>query len=278
METRTIIVKFNANTTIETPSLNFGQTLAFTAVVSTTAMDETPNDNTSQLNQIVVNAAEIINKTCIEGISVSSSQVGEYVHYIIRFKNDGTTIAQNIVVKDNIDSTKFDITTLKPIDGSHSFETRISGIDKVEFIFQNINLSPSSPNNDCYVAFKIKTLPTLIIGEIFTNTASIYFDYKMPLDTNTESTTIQALSNQSFEPSNNFKVFPNPVKNKLNIGSPNSFTISTVSIYNTLGQLMQIISNPTTASFDVSELKTGIYFLHLTTQERTTTSIQFIKE
>lgn len=277
LESRSILVTLNLNSTSETPAVNAGQLISYTASVTTANTDETPANNISRLNQIVVSSPQTNNKTCIEGSTITPSQVGDYVHYIIRFKNNGSAIAQNIVVKDLIDTSKFDIATLIPIDGSHSFETRITGLNKVEFIFQNINLPYNNPNNDCFVAFKLKTVSTLAIGDTFTNTSTIYFDYKAPIATNTESTVIQTLGNQNFDISNDFSVHPNPAKEVLNINRTDNLTIRSISIYNTLGQLIQIISNPKNTSIAVSELKTGIYFLSITT-EKGIGSIKFIKE
>ncbi|MBK8601206.1 MAG: hypothetical protein IPN80_12255 [Flavobacterium sp.] len=79
-------------------------------------------------------------------------------------------------MKDIIDMSKFDINTLIPIKGSHNFETRISNTNKVEFIFQNINLPFDDFNNDGYVSFKIKTKPSLVIGDTFSNLGNIYFE------------------------------------------------------------------------------------------------------
>ena len=87
------------------------------------------------------------------------------------------------------DSTKFDISTLIITRSSHSMVTEIDGYD-VEFIFKNINLPFDDDNNDGYIAFKIKTLPTLQVGDIFENDAEIYFDYNAPITTNKFQTKI----------------------------------------------------------------------------------------
>src|SRR5690606_35290187 len=153
--------------------------------------DETPQDNTAALNQTVVNSFDPNDKTCLEGNVVTPDIIGQFVHYVIRFENTGTFAAENIVVKDIIDTAKFDVNTLVPLSGSHSFVTRITNINQLEFIFENINLPFDDTNNDGYVAFKIKTKPTLQVGDAFSNTASIYFDYNFPIVTNTATTTIQ---------------------------------------------------------------------------------------
>ncbi|MEC4005497.1 T9SS type A sorting domain-containing protein [Flavobacterium sp. SUN052] len=277
LELRSVLVTLNLNSATETPSINVGQVLNFTASVNSSLTDEFVSDNTNNLNQIVKNSTETNDKVCVEGNSISSSQIGEYVHYVIRFKNNGNENAMNVVVKDFIDTSKFNINSILPIDGSHLFQTRISNQNVVEFIFENINLSNSNPNNEGFVAFKIKTLPTIAIGSTFSNSATIYFDYKAPLTTNTEFTTIQSLTNQVFESNSNFKVYPNPVKDSLTITSINSLVINSIGIYNSIGQLIRVISNPSDNSIEVFELRSGIYFLKIIS-EKVTDIIKFIKE
>ncbi len=274
-ESREILLTLNANSPTETPPLNSGNILNFTATI-TAATDETPNDNVSILNQTVVNSFDPNDKTCLEGDNIAPAKVGEYVHYMIRFENTGTFPAQNIVVKDIIDATKFDITTFLPVSGSHDFTTRING-DKVEFIFQNINLPFATGSNDDYVAFKIKTKSTLVLGNAFSNLANIYFDYNFPIVTNTTTTTVaNPLATQDFEFATYFSLYPNPVKNSLNITVKNDVIISSMSIYNTLGQLVQVITNPSN-NIEVSELKTGNYFVKIVSDKGTSGS-KFIKE
>ncbi|WP_395044525.1 T9SS type A sorting domain-containing protein [Flavobacterium sp.] len=276
-ESREILVDLNLNSPTETPALSSGDLLSYVAqVIGLT--DETPLDNTASLRQEVVNALDPNDKTCLEGTTITPDKVGEYVHYMIRFENTGTANAQNIVVKDMIDTTKFDVSTLVPIDGSHSYVTRISETNKVEFIFENIQLPFDNVTNDGYVAFKIKTNPSLVLGDTFSNTASIYFDYNFPIITNNYTTTIAALSNSDFEFSTYFNLYPNPTKNTLNIQVKNTIEVSSISIYNTLGQLVLVIPNAKEVkTIDVSSLKTGTYFINLISDKGTSTA-KFIKE
>ncbi len=275
--TQEILVTLNLNSPTETPPVNGGNVLSFTATITSNS-DETPIDNTFTLSQIVVNSFDPNDKTCLEGVSITPDKVGEYVHYRIRFENTGTANAQNIVVKDMIDTTKFDIATLVPIDGSHSFVTRITNTNQVEFIFENIQLPFDDANNDGYVAFKIKTKSTLATGSSFSNTASIYFDYNFPIITNTATTTIQALANQDFEFSNYFELAPNPAQNELNIQAKKDIELLSISIYNTLGQLVMLIPNAKeTISFDISNLTTGTYFVKVISDKGSSNS-KFIKE
>jgi Leucine-rich repeat (LRR) protein len=274
-ETRVIDVVLNLNSPMEVPPLNSGDILNYTATVNGLT-DETATDNTSTINQAVVNAFDPNYKTCTEGETIAPSSVGKYVHYMIGFENDGTANAENIVVKDMIDTTKYDITTLVPIKGSAPFTTRITNTNQVEFIFQNINLPFAIGSNQGYVAFKIKTKPTLVLGDTFSNTANIYFDYNAPIVTNTATTTIAALVNPEFVFTDYFTLSPIPTKGVLNINTKQDITITSISIYNTLGQVVLVTSNPSN-TIDVSNLTTGSYFIKVIT-DKGSSSGKFIKE
>jgi hypothetical protein len=270
-----IVVSFNLNSPSETPALNSGDILNYTATINPTATDDTPTDNVFTLNQEVVNSFDPNDKTCLEGETINPSMIGDFVHYQIRFENTGTYPAQNVVVKDMIDTTKFDISTLQIISISHSCYTRITD-NKVEFIFENINLPFDDATNDGYVVFKIKTLPSLTVNSTISNTAEIYFDYNFPIITNTATSTYQVLANPNFDFANEFTLYPNPVKNVLNINAKNRLEIQSIEIYNTLGQL--VIAKPNfNQTIDVSNLKTGTYFVKVTT-EKGSGSVKFIKE
>src|SRR5690606_30204937 len=116
----------------------------------------------------------------------------------------------------------------------HDFFTRING-NKVEFIFENINLPFDDATNDGYVAFKIKTKPTLVLGDTFTNSANIYFDYNFPIVTDPASTTVAALNTDDFNFGSYFTVYPNPTKDILNFEIKKEIGVKSVSVYNTLG-------------------------------------------
>ena len=275
-ETREITLTLNVNSPMETPAVNSGDILNYTATI-TGVTDETPTDNASTLNQTVVNSYDPNDKTCVEGTTITPSMVGQYVHYIIRFENTGTFAAENIVIADIIDSAKFDLSTLIPQSSSHSFVTRINNTtNKVEFIFENINLPFDDGNNDGYVAFKIKTKPTLVVGDTFSNTANIYFDYNFPITTNTYVTTVQTLGHQDFEFSSVFSLSPVPTKEVLTITAKESVVMTSVSIYNTLGQLVQVHTNPN-ESIDISGLSSGNYFIKVISDKGSSTG-KFIKE
>ncbi|MBC7525563.1 MAG: T9SS type A sorting domain-containing protein [Flavobacterium sp.] len=263
-ESREILVTLNLNSPMETPAVNSGDILNYTAVISGLT-DEDPIDNIANLNQTVVNSFDPNDKTCLQGTTITPSMIGKFVHYMIRFENNGTANAQNIVVKDIIDSSKFDINSLITISGSHTFETRISNTNKVEFIFQNINLPFDDANNDGYVSFKIKTKPNLVIGDTFSNSANIYFDYNFPIVTNNYTTTVQnTLGFQENYFINDIVAYPNPVKDFLSFKTENK--IFKIEVYDIAGRILSsnLISEN---KIDLSVLKTGNYILKLYTEK-----------
>ncbi len=272
-----ILVTLNLNSPTEIPPVNGGNIISLTAMLTAQLGDEMSDDNTATLIQTVVNSFDPNDKTCLEGDTITPEMVGKEIHYKIRFENTGTANAENIVVKDIIDTEKFDINSLIPIDGSHPFVTRISDTNKVEFIFENINLPFADANNDGYVAFKIKTKPSLVLGNTFSNTASIYFDYNFPIITNTATTIVALLSNADFAFEQYFKIYPNPANDVLHIDKKQTIEVTAINIYNTLGQIVLVIPNAQqTKSVDVSSLKTGNYFIKINS-DKGSSSVKFIK-
>ncbi|KAB1158071.1 T9SS type A sorting domain-containing protein [Flavobacterium luteum] len=278
-ETRVIEVTLNVNSPMEIPALNIDDRLSFTALINPVTGDEQPVDNSFALRQLVVGSYDPNDKTCLEGSTIAPSAVGKYVHYMIRFENKGTAEAENVVIKDLIDTGKFDISSLVVTEGSHPFVTKISDTNKVEFIFEKINLPFEDATNDGYVAFKIKTKPSLVLGDSFSNTASIYFDYNFPIITNTATTSVlQSLGTNDFEFSTFFNLYPNPAKQLLNIDVKKQIELSSISIFNTLGQQIVVIPNAQqTKQVDVSNLKTGNYFIKVTSNKGSSSG-KFIKD
>lgn len=274
-ETREISFTMTLNTPTDTNfPLNEGDFLNYSATINPITLDETPDDNTINFNQEVVNSIDPNDKTCIEGETITPDQVGKYIHYLIRFENTGSANAVNVVVKDVIDTTKYDLLSLIPLNASHDFYTRIKNGNEVEFIFENIQLPFDDANNDGYILFKIKTLPTLNVGDSFSNEANIYFDYNAPILTNNETTIIQeALSIDKFSLSN-IKVYPNPTTEYFKIDNLTSLDIKTIELYHISGKKIKQFS--ISEKYEVNDLSSGVYFIKIKT-EQTETNVKLIK-
>ncbi|WCO01376.1 T9SS type A sorting domain-containing protein [Psychroserpens ponticola] len=270
-EIREIELTLNLNTPMDPVPLNDGDVLSFICSINFSETDETPDDNTFELQQTVVNSYDPNDKTCLEGAFITPEMVGDYVHYMIRFENTGSAEAVNIVVKDDIDRTKYDLSSLVPITASHDYVARIKDnavFHYVEFIFENINLPFDDANNDGYIVFKIRTLDTLVLNDTFENDAEIYFDFNFPIITNNEQTTIATLSTEDFELANNsISLYPNPTTNHLTLESKQA--IKQITIYDISGRLINevaVIGTKTELTISTEMLSTGTYFVNIKTE------------
>ncbi len=267
-------VTLNVNSPTDIPAVHIGDEFTILTTLSPVANDQNMVDNSSTLNETVVGAFDPNDITCLEGESVSPEMAGQYVHYVIRFENTGNYPATNVVVKDMIDLTKFDLNTLVPMHASHDFVTRITE-NKVEFIFENIMLPFNDADNDGYIAFKIKIKPSLAIGDTFTQQAEIFFDFNHPIVTNTATTTINALSRTDHDLTKSIILYPNPSSDVLTIKS--STNVTSYSVMNMLGQTLIHNNRPDpNYAIDISGLVYGNYLLKVVTNEGTSTE-KFIK-
>jgi uncharacterized repeat protein (TIGR01451 family) len=255
-ESREIMFTVNVNSSLETPPVNNDDVLDFSAVVTSAQTDETPIDNTARLSQTVVGSYDPNDKAVAEGVFISPAQLGDYLHYTVRFQNTGTFAAQNVVVKDIL-AANFDLASLQLIGASHTHRTRLVN-NVLEFFFENIQLPPALENEPAshgYVSFKIKPKNTVVLGNTLENTGEIYFDFNAPVVTNTVATAVAPLAMKTFG-KDLFTIFPNPASTLLNIKS--DAKITAVEIANHLGQTV-LKSNNTTV--DVSGLASGVYFV-----------------
>lgn len=256
----------------EPPLVNSGNILNSTTSVVPLYEDNTENDNTFNLTQTVVNSFDPNDIRVLEGNEISYEDADKYLHYIIRFQNNGTASAINIVVNNPID-VKLDWTTLQLEDLSHNGIVKITNGANLSFKFENINLPDSTtdePNSHGYLAYKIKPKNDVIIGDIFNNRASIIFDFNEPIITNTVNTEIIETLSLMKNELNNILVYPNPTTNILHVETNN--TITSIEVYNLLGQEL-ISSTPNTLKEEInmSELNTGMYLVKVTIGEQTAT-------
>ncbi len=239
------------------PTVNANDILKFTSNINPVSGEQTPEDNIFTLNQTVVGSLDPNDKICLEGEKISHQLIGKYVTYKIRFENVGTANAEQVVIKDIIDSSIFDASSIIPITASHSFKTKMTG-NVIEFIFENIDLPFDDANNDGYIVFKIKTLPSLTIGSILKNKADIFFDYNLPITTNLA--TSQILTTNNVQLKAKIKLYPNPVKDRLNIITTEK--LEYLEIYDQIGRILRKINSPN-KSIDFSHYQKGNYIIKI---------------
>jgi uncharacterized repeat protein (TIGR01451 family) len=209
------------------PVVNANDTIFSSAFVSQQSMDIHPKNDTSYLRERVTGSFDPNDKAEMHGGLLSPQQLasGEYLQYIIRFQNTGNDTAFNVTVTDTLDSN-LDFTSLEMVGASHDYTLSITNVNKLKWTFENILLPDSGRNEQKshgFIAFRIKPKSVLAIGDKIENTAHIYFDFNLPVITNTVSTVVKNLA-------------PSPLKPELNM-SDNKYCI-------TLGeQKLQLVNN-----------------------------------
>ncbi|MFT3911963.1 MAG: SdrD B-like domain-containing protein [Ferruginibacter sp.] len=117
---------------------------------------------------------------------------GDYISYNIRFQNTGTDTAFNVIITDTL-SSFLQASSLKVVNASHPCKTTVQG-NVVVFEFLNILLPDSNVNemkSHGFISFKIKPQSNVVLNTSIPNYAAIYFDYNLPVNTNTAVTQIQ---------------------------------------------------------------------------------------
>lgn len=255
--------------TYEPPIVEGGDVLIFTADVTPIENDITPEDNTYTLEQVVVNSFDPNDKQVMQGDEIYIDEIDQYLDYIIRFQNTGTASAINVCLLDTL-HPKLDWNSIQPINASHDYHIEISNGNKVEFIFNDINLPHEGANESeshGFVAYKIKPKSNVEVGDVITGDARIYFDYNPPIITNTVSTEIvDAIVGVTDYPGlkEQIKIYPNPTDQILNINLTDNVKFEEVIIYSLQGQEIKKSKEKT---INVGNLMDGIYFIKISTDQ-----------
>jgi uncharacterized repeat protein (TIGR01451 family) len=180
------------------PAVNNGDTLKSTAWIEQDGIDISTSDDTATLKQLVTGSFDPNDKTESHGGIVSPEQISgtDPFTYVVRFQNTGTDTAFHITVRDTLDS-RLEWNSLQMIVASHSYQLSIEDGNKLTWQFANIKLPYADidePNSHGYIAYRIKPKSTVPTGDTIKNTAGIYFDYNLPIATNTENTIVFLLS------------------------------------------------------------------------------------
>ncbi|RWX00544.1 DUF7619 domain-containing protein [Flavobacterium cerinum] len=276
-QTKNILLNFTVK---QPPVVNGQDVLVFTATINPASGDSNPVNNTSVLNQIVVNSYDPNDITVREGKYITEEQANEYLNYVVRFQNTGTADAINIRVTNTLDEN-LDWSTFQPIAASHDYKTNRTA-NEVEFLFDNIHLADSLSNEPAshgYIIYKIKPKADIALGDIMAAQAHIYFDFNPAIDTNTVTTTVQNVAGVKENTLINFMIYPNPASGSVNLKLNNiRGTLSEVVIADVLGKtiLTSSIEN-NEADIDILSLRSGVYFITINMQGTKSTKKLIVK-
>ena len=245
------------------PVLNGGDVLDFSAVL--TEPDDVPDNNVAMLNQTVVNSYDPNDITVHEGEFITPEQATGYLRYTIRFQNEGTANAQNIRVDGLLDEN-LDSSTFRPVASSHSMQAVRDGA-QVSFIFDGINLpftDADEPGSHGWLTYEVKPKAGLEPGDSMMASAGIYFDFNQAILTNTVSTTIQEVNSTQQFTRDSFIIYPNPAAGNVTVNITDFTGAAEIYVTDVLGKMvLQQKAVTKTANLDVSQLKSGIYFIKL---------------
>tara|TARA_R110002110_G_scaffold132188_1_gene313537 strand:+ start:646 stop:4137 length:3492 start_codon:yes stop_codon:yes gene_type:complete len=261
-ESGSITVAFN---NLPPPTNNSGDILSFVATISPETDDVTPEDNTYTLEQVIINSQDPNDKLVLQGEEMFLNEVGGFLDYIVRFQNIGTASAINVRVEDVL-TENLNEETFRIIDASHEYELQIVNGNEVSFIFDGINLpsvDQDPEGSQGFIAFRIKTEETLLVGDIVENQADIYFDFNAPIETNVAI--IEVVDNLSVfevELENSISLYPNPASEEIFIEMLNGAVFESAQLYSVLGVL---VGSTSEAKLNLENLSEGIYFVKINT-------------
>lgn len=256
------------------PVANLNDVLLATATVNPVSGDATVYNNTVLLSQTIIGSYDPNDIRCLEGDQVLIENADQYLHYIIRFQNTGTASAINVKVENTLDPN-LDWTTMQLESLSHRGRVAISDGQDVSFIFENINLADSSTNEPAshgFIAYKIKPLANVVVGDVVHNTASIFFDFNPPIVTNPVATQFVSVLSVAENQIDTFHAYPNPTNGQLYVQGNSS--INQALLFDLNGRLLKEFhfNSPTLAvQLELSELTKGIYFLKIKSENGITT-------
>ena len=268
-ENDAITIDFLINSPVQMPAVNIGDVLPLNATITSSNGDVLSADNTFQFNQVVVGAYDPNEVTCLQGNDVSSSLIGDYLHYLVRFENMGNHPATNIVVESFVDSSQYQLETMQIINATHNLYSRTTG-NRVEFIFEDIQLAaaagPGGGGGHGGILLKMRSSRNLVPGNKVSRKANIYFDYNAPIVTNDEETIFSQLSlNTNLSPSE-YTIKPNPVADNLVI-TVNS-GLEKVELYDVNGRLLQThFDQANETKIDMNRYANGVYYVKVYTSK-----------
>ncbi|MEM9546422.1 MAG: MopE-related protein [Bacteroidota bacterium] len=181
LEKRSTELVFLLNSPMDTPPLFGGEILEINStLIVNDVVDIDPDNNLAMLKETVVNSFDPNDKTCLQGNAILDESS---LSYRIRFENTGTGPARNIIIRDTIDNSVFDIESFQVLKSSHPVSIQIVE-NIIEFQFVGVYLPFEDDENDGFVIFSIDLLEDLEVGRVIENSASIYFDFNWPIHTN----------------------------------------------------------------------------------------------
>jgi uncharacterized repeat protein (TIGR01451 family) len=250
-------------------SVVLGEIVTNTATYTTATNDLIAENNSSIIAETVIGSWDPNDIRESQGPEIvhQNFTADDYLYYTIRFQNLGTADAINVRIEETLD-TELDETTFQMLAASHAYQVRrVNG--ELVWNFDNIYLPAEmfdADGSNGFVYFKIKPKAGYAIGDVIPGVAGIYFDFNAPVITNTFETTFIAPLSVDEVAEINIRTYPNPAKDILYV-SLNTNEKVTIELYDLQGkQIIQKVEESNRIELNISTVKSGVYFLKLTTK------------
>ncbi|RYZ00555.1 MAG: hypothetical protein EOO11_01095 [Chitinophagaceae bacterium] len=176
------------------PALNLNDWLSMRSSILPVAGDSLPGNNMLTLHFLVTGAYDPNDKREAHGefYTMTDLSTREPLLYTVRFQNTGTDTAFKVVVRDTLDP-RLDLSTFELLGTSH--HAVVTRKDRaLAFTFPGI-LLPDSTRNEAashgFISYRIRPSSAVQLHDTIRNRASIYFDYNLPVVTNTAATIVR---------------------------------------------------------------------------------------
>lgn len=162
-------------------------------ILTPSVNDSYPNNNQTSIIQTVIGSYDpndiSVNQTHINAEVLNSGNPIE-LEYMIRFQNTGTASAINVRIQNPL-SEFLDPSTLRVVANSHDYVVEMNSEHELTWRFDNIDLPDSNSNEPLshgFIVYRVRTTSEVIPEDSITNYANIFFDFNLPILTNTAVT------------------------------------------------------------------------------------------
>lgn len=248
---------------------NIGDVHEFTFKAKPDENDLTPLNNIVVYADTVTSSYDPNNKIVWQGSEINIEQAQDYLNYTVNFQNTGNANADRVEIIDTL-SKNLNIESLNILSSSHIYRTKIEIDHQTEdvilhFIFNNIDLTYEDADEEesqGYIAYKIKPIEGLNVGDVMESPADIYFDQNEAVRTNVATTKIieedfKVISKDEIA----LELYPIPTDGMLYFLGTEDRKLESIEVFTMTGQ--RIFKEKNTTQIDLSKLSSGVYFLKI---------------
>ena len=193
--------------------------------------------------------------------------------YTVYFQNTGNDTAQFVYIRDTLQNY-FQLNSLNVVSASHPYTYSLGKHREIIFRFDNSQLPDSNVNvagSNGYIKYTITVDPAGREIDLLTNKADIYFDYNLPVTTNTTQTTVEdVITGITAEKNSQTFIYPNPNKGIFHLMGVKDDPMLHFEVMDLSGKLvMEDAKGNLSDTFDLTNLEPGTYLLKLMTATTT---------